>query len=151
MEINGLPLHPLVVHAAVVLTPLAALLSIAYVVPGWRDRLRWPVLVGTLVAVGAVVAAYLTGNHFRAANDFFDEPPLADRIDTHYTYARELLWATVGFGLVALLNVLLHRSAARWLRVLLAVLLVADAIAVLVLVFLTGEAGARSVWDGTPG
>lgn len=151
MEINGLPLHPLVVHAAVVLTPLAALLAIAYAVPAWRDRLRWPLLAGAVVAVGAVVTAYLTGNHFRQANDFFNQAPLADRIDKHYAYARQLLWATVGFGAVALLNVLLHRSPARWLVVLLGVLLVADALAVLVLVFLTGEAGARSVWTGTNG
>ena len=33
MEINGLPLHPLVVHAAVVFGPLAALTALAYVVP----------------------------------------------------------------------------------------------------------------------
>ena len=32
MEINGLPLHPLAVHAAVVFGPLAALLALAYAV-----------------------------------------------------------------------------------------------------------------------
>jgi hypothetical protein len=151
MEINGLPLHPLVVHAAVVFTPLAALLALGYAVPRWRDRLRWPLLVGAVLAVGAVVAAYLTGEHFRSVNDFMNQPPLDEKIDEHAAYARQLLWATVGFGVVAVLNVLLHASSARWLRVLLIVLLVVDAIAVLVLVFLTGEAGARSVWGGTPG
>jgi hypothetical protein len=35
MEIAGLPLHPLVVHGAVVLSPLAALVALAYAgVPG---------------------------------------------------------------------------------------------------------------------
>ena len=30
MELNGVPLHPLVVHAVVVLGPLAALTGVAY-------------------------------------------------------------------------------------------------------------------------
>ena len=151
MEINGLPLHPLVVHAAVVLTPIAALVAFAYVVPAWRDRCRWPLLVATVLAVASVVAAYLTGTHFRSVNDFMNQPPLADQIDKHQSYAKQLLWAMSGFGVIALLNIAMHASTVRWLRTLLAVLLVADAVAVLVLVFLTGEAGARSVWNHTPG
>ena len=45
MEINGLPLHPLVVHAAVIFGPLAAVAALAFLVPRWRDRLRWPMVV----------------------------------------------------------------------------------------------------------
>ena len=46
MEINGLPLHALVVHAAVVFGPLAALAGVLYVaLPTWRDKLRWPLVV----------------------------------------------------------------------------------------------------------
>jgi len=51
-EINGLPLHPLVVHAVVVLVPLAtfgALLVAA--------RPRWSRAYGPLVAAAAVIAA----------------------------------------------------------------------------------------------
>lgn len=120
--------------------------SPAYAVPPWRDRLRWPVLASALLAVAAIVAAYLTGDHFREVNDFG-----GPQVEQHAEYAVDLLWATVGFGVVALLTTLLHRADARWLRVLLTVLLVADALAVLVLVVLTGEAGARAVWDGVPG
>ena len=40
--IAGLPVHPLVVHAAVVLLPLAALVLILLVfVPAWRTRFGW--------------------------------------------------------------------------------------------------------------
>jgi hypothetical protein len=43
MTFAGLPLHPLVVHAAVVLTPLAALLVVgSAVLPRWRWLTRWP-------------------------------------------------------------------------------------------------------------
>lgn len=148
MEINGLPLHPLAVHGAVVLAPLAALLAIAYVVPPWREGLRWPLLVGAVLAVATVVLAYLSGDSFRDANAFFNDPaiPATARIDTHEDYGWLLLWVTVGFAVVALLNVALHRVEARWVRVLLPLVLVVDAVSVLVLVFLTGEAGAKAVW-----
>lgn len=148
MEINGLPLHPLVVHGAVVLAPLAALLAVAYAVPPWRDRLRWPLLVGALLAAGAVVLAYVSGDSFREANAFFNDPasPATEKIDDHEDYGWILLWVTIGFSAVALLNVALHKVGPRWIAVLLGLVLVADAIAVLVLVFLTGEAGADAVW-----
>lgn len=136
------------VHGAVVLAPLAALLAIAYVVPPWRDRLRWPVLVAALLALGAVVLAYLSGESFRDANAFFNDPaaPATEKIDAHQDYGFLLLWCTVGFGVVVLLNVLLHHVEARWVRILLAVLLVADAVTVIVLTYLTGDAGAKAVW-----
>ncbi len=69
MEINGLPLHPLVVHAAVIFGPLAALAALAYLVPRWRDVMRWPMVIMAVVGVGAIVAAYFTGN------DFLDNRP----------------------------------------------------------------------------
>ena len=54
MEIGGLPLHPLVIHAAVVFGPLGALSALGYaVLARWRDRLRWPMLVLALLATGA--------------------------------------------------------------------------------------------------
>lgn len=56
--IGGLPVHALVVHAVVVLGPLAGLLLLAYVLrPTWRLGLRWPLLGITVVAgIGAYVA-----------------------------------------------------------------------------------------------
>ena len=57
--IAGLPIHPLVVHAAVVLGPLAALLLVVYVVKSdWRHGLRWPTaLTGIGAGLSAAVAA----------------------------------------------------------------------------------------------
>ena len=53
--INGLPLHPLLVHAVVVLLPLAAVGSIIIaVVPKWRRRYWLPVLVLAVLGIGAV-------------------------------------------------------------------------------------------------
>ncbi|WP_183096026.1 DUF2231 domain-containing protein [Nocardioides stalactiti] len=146
MEINGLPLHPLAVHGAVVLVPLVALLALAYLLPKWHDQLRWPLLVGALVAVGSVVVAYLSGDSFREANEFFNTAgPIADKIDTHEERAELLLWTSISFGVMALLNAVLHPKEG-WLRWVLGALLAIDAVAVLVLVIMTGDAGAQAVW-----
>ncbi len=52
--INGIPLHPLVVHAIVVLLPLATLGTIAIAV-----RPRWRTTYGPLVVAAALVATVL--------------------------------------------------------------------------------------------
>src|SRR4051794_36681111 len=109
-EINGLPLHPLTVHAAVVLGPLAALSALAYVaLPRYRDPLRWVALVAVLLGTAAIWAAYLTGDNFFASSrfDHFSGEAL-DRIETHEGYARTLRWMTSGFAAVTVLATWLH-------------------------------------------
>jgi uncharacterized membrane protein len=144
MEINGLPLHPLVVHAAVVFGPLAALSALAYVaLPGWRDRLRWPMVVMAVLGAGAIVAAYFTGiSFYNSRPDLHQLPSLA----THKSRGRILFWVTLPFGVVAAVTgVLLHdRTGAA--RLVPNVVLAVTALVVLVLVVLTADAGARSVW-----
>jgi Ca2+/Na+ antiporter len=146
MEINGLPLHPLAVHGAVVLAPLAALVALAYLRPVWRDRLRWPMVALAVLAAALIWASYLTGVNFRSSDRFAAvSGTLADRIQTHQNYARQLRWVASAFGVVAVLAAWLHTRTGA-VRVVLAALLGVSALAVGVLVFLTGESGARSVW-----
>ncbi len=145
MEINGLPLHPLVVHAAVVFTPLACLAALLYLAPNLRDRLRWPLLVLALVAVGAIWAAYLTGSDLREDRFATVTGPLAEQLDDHEDLAGTLRWVVSGFGLVSLLAVWLHDRRGA-VRALLMLLVAAGAIATLVYVFLTGEAGSKAVY-----
>ena len=143
MEINGLPLHPLVVHAAVVFGPLGALGALFYVVfPSWRDRVRWPMLALALLATGAIVVAYFTGNNFLNSRPELKQLPA---VDTHKARATKLFWVTLGFGVVALAAGWLHHRPGP-VRLVLNVLLGVGALAVLVLVTLTGDAGARAVW-----
>lgn len=145
MEIRGLPLHALLLHAAVVLGPLGALTALVYVaVTPWRDVLRWPMLAAALVATGAIVAAYLSGVNLLESRPGLGQKPL---VQIHQERARVLLWLALGFGAVASVTAWLHpRSGA--VRVLLAVALTASAVAVLIQVVLTGDAGARAVWVG---
>lgn len=147
MEINGLPLHVLVVHAAVVLTPIAALAALAYaVVPRWRDWLRWPVAVAVVVAVGAVWLAFLSGGDFRDTDRFATATgEFADKLDEHEDLGGILRWVASGFGVVTLAAVALHDRAGG-VRLLLGAAVAVLAIATTVLTVMTGDAGAQAVW-----
>jgi uncharacterized membrane protein len=145
MEINGLPLHPLVVHAAVVFTPLACLAALLYLVPGLRDRLRWPLLVLAVLSVGVIWAAYLTGGDLREERFAAATGEFAEQLDEHEDLASTLRWVVSGFGLVAVVAAWLH-SRQGAVRVLLLLLLAAGAVATGIYVFLTGEAGSKAVY-----
>lgn len=146
-EINGVPLHPLVVHAAVVFGPLAALSALLYV--GWakrRDQLRWVTLVVVLIGTGAIWAAYFTGNNFFSSSRFehFSGEAL-DRIHTHQSYAKTLRWITTGFAVVTIAATWLHDRTGPT-RAVLSALVAIGAVLTLVWTILTGDAGARAVW-----
>jgi len=145
MEINGLPLHVMVVHGAVVFGPLAALAAVAYAVPAWRDRARWPMVVAAVVAAIFVVIAYLSGEDFRESMPFFNEGALSDKLDTHESRAELLLWITLTFSVLAVVTGALHwRTGAA--RFALTALLVTVGLATLTMTVLTGDAGAQAVW-----
>jgi predicted permease len=142
MEINGLPLHPLVVHAAVIFGPLAGLAALLFLVPRWRLKLRWPMVVLALIATGAIVAAYLTGDNFLEHKPELRSSPLVQK---HEDRADQLLWITIAFGVIALASGWFATRTGA-VRIVLDVLLAIAAVLLLVWVFLTGEAGARAVW-----
>ena len=142
MEINGLPLHALVIHGAVVFGPLAGLLALAYVVPPLRDRVRVPLLLTSLAAAGFVGLAYLSGESYLEANAALEQLPL---VQEHEEQAERALWVTLAFAAVSVAATALHRRSGA-LRAVLAVLLVAGALGTIVTVVMTGDAGAQSKW-----
>jgi hypothetical protein len=153
-------LHPLVVHVAVVLTPLASLAGLAYAWrSGWRWWLRLPMVVGTVLAGGSVALAYLSGHQLLNQRFALSQGPLRSAIDRHRHWAHWLLFATAAYVLVVLVaawalggpSALASQRGAREtvasVRVPVLALLVVGAIVVLVLVVLTGDAGAKAVWN----
>ena len=157
MEIAGLPLHPLVVHATVVLVPLAAVAAVVLaLVPRWRWLTRWPAAVLAVVAAGLAWAARLSGDALLEARPGL-EPLVADHEDLGELAA----WSTLPFAAVVLLaawslagpSALASGRGAQESRLpalerVLPVVVVAGALGVLVLVVLTGDSGARAVWGG---
>jgi len=160
MEITGLPLHPLVVHAAVTLIPLSALGAVALALPRWRWLIRWPAAV---VAVAAAVVAWvarLSGSALLEDRPaLLEVEQLRDQIERHRDLGELLSLSMLPFALLVVLaawslagsTALASGRGARESRIpalekVLPVLLVLAAVGVLVLVVLTGDAGSRAVW-----
>jgi hypothetical protein len=147
-KVAGLPLHILVVHAAVIFGPVAALCALAYVgLSRYRDLLRWPTLVLVLIAFGSIWTAYFSGQNFFDSDRFANvSGELRDNIETHESYAETLRWIATGFTIVTVAAFRLHDRAGT-ARTVLGGLVALGAVATLVWVVLTGDAGSRSVWS----
>jgi uncharacterized membrane protein len=146
-EFNGLPVHPLIVHAAVVFGPLAALSAIAYAV--WsarRDQLRWVTLALVLLAFVSIWAAYFSGEHYFESDRFARvSGDLEEKIQHHEDLAGVLRWITTGFFVVTAVAVWQHarQGPARYA---LSGLVVVGAVLTLVWVAMTGDAGSQAVY-----
>ena len=156
MEIAGLPLHPLVVHAAVTLIPLSAVLAIAFaVLPRWRWLSRWP--VAGLAVVAAVVAwvARLSGSSLLDAR-----PELERLVAEHQDRGQLLSLVSIPFALIVVLaawsmagtSALASGRGAQESRIpslekVFPALVVLASLAMIVLVILTGDSGSRAVWE----
>lgn len=152
-----MPLHPLIVHAAVVFAPLAALAGLLYAaLPKWRWATRWPMIALAVIGAGSVLAAYLSGKSFLG-----DRPELGaiPALQDHQDRALILLWIALAYLAVVLLagwalggptalasgagNQETKAGALAWGAL---ILLVLGGLAVVVMTILTGDAGARAVW-----
>ncbi|SBT51334.1 DUF2231 domain-containing protein [Micromonospora auratinigra] len=151
--VNGLPLHPLVVHAVVVLLPLAALGVVALAVrPSWRGRFGVLVVVIAALATAAIPVATQSGESL--------EHRVGDP-GRHAELGDTLLWFALPLLVAAVALVWLHRRATRTaedgttartgaLGVVVAVLAVVVAAGNLVQVYRVGDSGAKAVWGDTP-
>ncbi len=153
----GLPFHPFIVHATVILIPGIATLALAFVaLPSWRWLLRWP------LALAAVVTPVLTWVTMQAGESLEEQLGLDDSplIETHESRAELLLNFTFGFTVLALIAVfamggrsLLASGAgaragvARPAQIVVGALLAVAAVLLIVQVILTGDAGSRAVWS----
>jgi uncharacterized membrane protein YqjE len=163
-EVHGLPLHPLVVHAAVVLIPLAALLAVLFVIPRTR---RWAALPMALVAVGALGTVWLARksgtNLFSHVEDTsglsdakFKASTIGKAIVHHESLANTLFYILIPFAIVAVIVYLIWLRPS-WmpsgLRFTGAVqygacaLLIIGAAVVTYQCYRTGEAGSKAVYN----
>ncbi|MEU4229893.1 DUF2231 domain-containing protein [Nonomuraea sp. NPDC026600] len=154
-EIFGLPAHPLIIHFAVVLTPLLAGASVAYaVLSRWRPMLAWAVVLLSVGAPAAVFAAKESGESLKQARFASADGTLSQRISTHESFANPLLLSAAGLGVAALLLVYatspsrgsLGDRFGRPVTLVLSGVTVLLAVVVGYFVFRAGDSGARAVW-----
>lgn len=150
--VNGLPVHPLVVHAVVVLLPLACLGVIAIAVrASWRAKFGGLVVLVAAAATLAIPVATQSGENLAKVRGLpADHAELGDT----------LLWFALPLLAAAVALYLLQRRATRSeapagagrspLMLAVAVLAVVIAGGNLFQVYRVGDSGARAVWQGTP-
>ena len=151
-QVSGLPLHPLIVHAVVVLVPLTALaLLLSTFWPAARRRL------GVVTPLAALVALILVPITVWAGEALAAQVGLIPAVQTHEGWGRMLLPWVMWMFVVALGQWIWYRwgvprvrersrTATRVMAVVWAALAVVTAGGALVIVILTGESGARAVW-----
>ncbi len=142
MTLFGLPLHPLVVHAAVVLLPLAALgtLLIAFSARA-RKRYGSLVVLAAVVALGAVIGARVTGEALNGGTQA-GTPIMA----THITWGLLAPWPAAALVVTSLLLVLAGRGKSRPVLITSALLASVVSLASLAIIVVIGHAGSTAVW-----
>ncbi len=169
-EVGGLPVHPLVVHGAVILIPLTALVAVLFLVPRFRAALRWPMVLLAAAALVSTYAAVLSGRNFEKTQ----VPPgttgaLADVVNRHQQLANQLLYMVIGFVIVVWIAAYVIRPIGETgpfpretdddvgeegvtrlddaARIVVAALVIIGAVAVGVQTYRVGEQGAKAVWN----
>lgn len=144
----GLPIHPMVVHLAVVLVPLSALGLLAILaLRSWRERFGLLVLVGLAVGAGAAFVAKESGE------------ALAKRVGEPADHARwgDILPAVaVGLFVVAAVWYFVQRRADKAVPprrttfgLVFGLISALAALATIALTVLVGHSGAAAVWADT--
>lgn len=151
-QVNGLPVHALVLHAAVVFVPLLALGAIVYALVGrWRAKIGWAVLLLAVIAPITALVAMLSGNklHERLLEQGLKGRG-AEIINDHMGFGTRTFWFSLALGVVTLVLVLAAQrrsgSLPRVADLGLAVVMVALAAITGYYVYRTGDSGATAVW-----
>lgn len=152
LEFLDLPLHPLVVHAVVVLLPLAVLaLLLSQFWGSARRRL------GLVTPVAALVVVILVPVTIAAGRSLAD---LVGPLPTHERYGVMLLPWSIGLLVVAVAQWVWFRWGAVRLKqgrrvraatagtALLGIAVIAVSVGSLIVLFLAGESGSQAVWSG---
>lgn len=141
--ILGLPVHPLVVHSAVVLVPIVALAAIVMsYLPSFSRRYGKLVIILAVIAQATLFAAKLSGESF--------EKRIGKEVERHQNFGDLAPWLTLPMMVLLYIRWRMDREGATvgspLIRRLVSLLLILAAITALVIIFLTGHSGAESVW-----
>ncbi|MEU1878149.1 hypothetical protein ABZ470_12595 [Streptosporangium sp. NPDC020072] len=153
-EILGLPAHPLIVHAAVVLTPLLVVLAAVYALAArTRAVLTWAVVGLAVISPVGVFAARQSGEELKRGRFSSASGELGQRVAEHESFATPLLLAVLALGVVSLGLVRLTRpgrseSAPKGVGTALRALTVVLAVVAGYYVVRAGHSGAVAVWGG---
>ena len=141
--IFNLPLHPLVVHSAVVLVPLVAFAALAMSYwPSFSRKYGGPVLILAVIAQLSLFVAKASGEPFQQR--------LNKEIERHADLGEIAPFTFLPLLALLFIRWRMDKSGASvgsaQVRRLVSVLLALSAFLALVYIYLTGHSGAESVW-----
>ncbi|MFN8080670.1 MAG: DUF2231 domain-containing protein [Kineosporiaceae bacterium] len=137
----GLPLHPLVVHAVVILLPLAAVLTVAVAVkPDWRRFAPQLAVLNGVVLVAAFTAAQSGESLEHRVRQLSEPAGLHDHAEMGDTLVAFAFALFVGAGVIWW-----ARTRATLAKVV-AGLAVVGAVATIGMTVVVGHSGATLVW-----
>jgi cytochrome b involved in lipid metabolism len=138
--IDGLPIHPLAVHVAVVFLPLSAMaLALLVFVPRWRKTYLPLTLIGLTIAT---VFTFIARESGEALADRVGEP------QTHEELGGILFPAAVGLLAVGVAFYFLQKSdKPKWIIQTTAGVAIAAVLSVSGLTYFVGHTGAQATWE----
>lgn len=156
----GIPAHPLLVHAVVVVVPLTALAAvISAFSAGMRARIGW------IVALGAVLDIFLLPLVTGSGESLEERVQETALVEKHTEMGEQLLPWVIGLAVAFVLLMLHHRSkthssgrldgygaralSAPWIAALLTLVTVVAAVGATVQVARIGHSGAKATWSDT--
>lgn len=108
-ELFGLPAHPLMVHAPVVLIPLTVLFALGYgLIPPLRAKLGWLLVVFSLAGAGTAYVTVESGLRFAE-----EQGGITPVIDEHRDFGEMLRNVALLLALVAVLLVTVDKARRR--------------------------------------
>lgn len=150
-QVLDLPLHPLIVHAAVFLIPLAGLLGVLFVIPKTRAWARLPMLIVALAGAAVAYVSRESGQALLVAISATASPEEMAAAVAHEEHGDRLFYYSLAYAVVAVLAYLLSipgRSVFRGiLAIVVSVVLVAGAGALMWQTVIAGHSGAVAVWN----
>lgn len=149
--IFGLPMHPLVVHATVVIVPAAAIsVALAAIWPRFR---AWASFMPLALSLAALVLVPVSTQSGESLEHALPHNPLIER---HQELADGLLPWVIGLAVVAILLFVRDRlskrddspAVPRWALAGLIVIALASSVGTGVQVARIGHSGAEAAWQG---
>lgn len=150
-QVNGLPVHILVLHAAVIFVPLLALGAVVYAFAApWRPKLAWAVALLGIVAPISTFVAKESGETLYDSRISTFSPKGKEILAQHMDYGGMTFWFSLGLGLLALAMVAAtfrpERKTPTALNLAFIVLSLVLAAGSGYYIFKTGDSGATAVW-----
>lgn len=141
----GLPLHPLVVHATVVVVPTAALaVLLSALWPRFRD---WAGYLPVILAASSVVLVPLSTS---SGENLEHSIPHSQLIEEHAHLADQMLPFVIALLVVSVAQWWLRRGVqAQWMITAVAVIAVLASVGTAVEIARIGHSGAKAAWSDT--